>query len=161
MDLLIRAAAKDDWDSIWPIFRAVVGGGDTFSFSPDIEEEKARQIWTESATAYVSVLSGEVVGSFFLRPNQSGLGDHVANAGYMVDPRFRGRGIAREMGLFSIQEAARLGYSAMQFNFVVSTNTVAVKLWQELGFRIVGTVPKAFRHRQLGLTDVYVMYREI
>jgi len=93
--------------------------------------------------------------------NQRGLGSHVANASFMVDPSCSGRGIGRQMGEHCLEEARRLGYLAMQFNFVVSTNGAAVALWQKLGFAIVGTVPKAFRHSTLGYVDTYVMYRSL
>ncbi|MBX3290243.1 MAG: GNAT family N-acetyltransferase [Acidobacteria bacterium] len=103
----------------------------------------------------------KVVGTFWLKPNQPGLGDHVCNAAYMVSPEAHGKGIGRKMGEFSFDEARRLGFTAMQFNFVVASNTAAVRLWQSLGLRIIGTVPNAFRHRQNGPTDAYIMYREL
>jgi ribosomal protein S18 acetylase RimI-like enzyme len=101
------------------------------------------------------------VGTYILRPNRPGLGSHVSNASFMVCPSARGLGVGRAMGEHCLEEARRLGYRAMQFNFVVSTNEAAVKLWQRLGFTIVGTLPGAFRHRTLGFVDAYVMFRTL
>ena len=102
---------------------------------------------------------GKIIGSYILRKNRPGLGDHVANAGFMVDPSARGLGVGRAMGEHCLNEARRLGFRAMQFNFVVSTNESAVHLWKELGFEIVGTLPGAFRHATKGYVDAYVMFR--
>jgi ribosomal protein S18 acetylase RimI-like enzyme len=102
-----------------------------------------------------------IVGTYILRPNQSGPGSHVANAAFMVAPDARGMGIGRKMGEHSLSEARRIGFRAMQFNFVVSTNASAIRLWQQLGFKIIGTLPGAFRHPEKGYVDVYVMYRSL
>lgn len=104
---------------------------------------------------------GRVVGTYVLKPNQPALGSHVANASFMVSPVARGSGVGRSMGEHSLAEARRLGFRAMQFNFVVSTNEAAVRLWQRLGFGIVGTLPGAFRHARLGFVDAYVMFQEL
>jgi ribosomal protein S18 acetylase RimI-like enzyme len=109
----------------------------------------------------VAESGGRVVGTYLLRPNRPGLGSHVANAAFMVSPSARGLGVGRAMGEHCLAEARRLGYRAMQFNFVVSTNEAAVKLWQRLGFRIAGTLPGAFRHRTRGFVDAYVMFRTL
>jgi RimJ/RimL family protein N-acetyltransferase len=118
-------------------------------------------MWTAPPTrAFVAVRDdGAVVGSYMLRPNQPGLGDHVANAGYIVAPSARGQGVARSMCEHSLKTAAEAGFSAMQFNFVVATNASAVHLWTSLGFETVGRLPGAFRHATLGLVDVLIMYR--
>ena len=108
---------------------------------------------------YVAEQTGKIAGSYLLKPNQPGLGNHVANASFMVDPVARGSGVGRAMGEHCLGEARRLGYRAMQFNFVISTNESAVHLWQTLGFRIVGTLPGVFRHATKGLVDAYVMFR--
>ena len=110
---------------------------------------------------YVAEEEGKIIGSYILRANRPGLGNHVANAGFMVDPTARRSGIGRAMGEHALNEARRLGYRAMQFNFVISTNESAVRLWQRLGFRIVGTLPDAFRHSKKGLVDAYVMFRSL
>lgn len=150
----------DQFDLVWPIYRAVVEPGDTYSYAPDTTFEQARAMWlTPPARTFAAREAGQVVGAYILRPNQPGLGSHVANAGYMVAPQARGRGIASALCEHSMATARAANFKAMQFNFVVASNTVAVRLWQKHGFEIVGTVPKAFAHKQLGLVDVYVMHR--
>jgi GNAT superfamily N-acetyltransferase len=111
--------------------------------------------------AYVAEDAGPIVGTYVLKANQVGLGSHVANAGFMVSPAARGVGVGRAMGEHSLAEARRLGYHAMQFNFVVSTNQTAIRLWERLGFRVVGTLPGAFRHRTQGFVDALVMFRSL
>jgi len=156
----IREIGADEFDLVWPIFRDVVAAGDTYSYAPDTGFEEARAMWTGAPTrCFAASIDGKSVGCYMLRPNQPGLGSHVANAGYMVAAHARGRGLAGKLCEHSLTTARAAGFLAMQFNFVVSTNEVAVKLWQKHGFRIVGTVPKGFRHAQLGLVDTYVMHR--
>jgi GNAT superfamily N-acetyltransferase len=156
----IREAGPTDWPWIWEIFRVVVGAGDTYSFAPDTTEEEARRLWvTPPARAYVAAVGGVIAGTYTMRPNQPGLGAHVANAGFMVAPGKSGRGVGRAMGQHAIEQARLQGYGAMQFNFVVSTNERAVHLWQSLGFTIVGTVPGAFRHSEKGLVAIHIMHR--
>lgn len=158
--LVIRLAQDADFDGIWEIFHAVVSKGDTYTYDPETTQEGARTLWMAPGIAtYVALLDGEVVGTYILKANQPGLGSHVANAGYMVHPERAGRGIGRALCAHSLDEARRAGFLAMQFNAVVSTNEAAVALWQKMGFDIVGTVPKAFRHRQPGLVDLYIMHR--
>jgi L-amino acid N-acyltransferase YncA len=158
--LVVRRARDDDWGAIWPIFAAVVARGDTYAYPPDIAEPDARRLWlAPGAATYVAEADGAVVGTYVLKPNQPGLGDHVANAGYMVAADARGRGVGAAMCEHSLGEARAAGYRAMQFNFVVSTNERAVALWRRMGFAVVGTVPRAFRHREQGEVDVYVMHR--
>lgn len=160
-DIEIRPAADADFDAMWNIFRAHVAAGETWPFTPDIEREAGYQYWLGSgASTFVAVLGAvRVLGMYKLGPNQAGRGAHVANASYMVSPAAQGVGVGRLMGEHSLAEARRQGYLAMQFNYVVSTNTAAVKLWKKLGFSIVGTLPKAFRHTRLGYVDAYVMYQ--
>lgn len=145
---------------LWPTFKAIVAAGDTYAYPPDITEDDARALWTTPpARCFVLRHEGQVVGGYMLRPNQPGLGDHVANAGYMVAPEWRSRGFAGQMCEHSIATARAAGFKAMQFNFVVSTNEGAVRLWQKHGFAIVGRVPQAFRHASLGLVDIVIMHR--
>jgi L-amino acid N-acyltransferase YncA len=159
---MIRPASREDDSAIWEIFRAVIQPGDTYVFDPDMPREAALAYWFQSgAHTYVLEEAGRVIGTYLIKPNQPDLGSHVANAGFMVAPDSRGLGAGRRMGEHCLEEAARLGFRAMQFNFVVSTNTAAVRLWQALGFEIVGTLPGAFRHRTLGYVDAYVMYRNL
>jgi GNAT superfamily N-acetyltransferase len=158
----IRSAIASDWPAIWKIFRSVVQRGDTYAFSPELDEKSALKIWfAAGAQVFVAEVERRLVGTFFVRPNQPGLGSHVANAGFMVDPALHGAGIGRAMGEYALAWAKQEGYQAMQFNFVVSTNTGAVALWKKLGFVIIGTIPRGFHHAHLGYVDVYVMHREL
>ena len=160
--LNIRAAIEPDRDAIWEIFHAVVASGDTYAFDPRISREDALAYWfREDTHTYVAAQDRHVVGTYILRPNQPGSGSHVANAAFMVAPTARGEGIGRAMSEHCLSEARRLGFRAMQFNFVVSTNESAIRLWQQLGFKIVGTLPGAFRHPEKGYVDVYVMFRSL
>ncbi|MCB0280576.1 MAG: GNAT family N-acetyltransferase [Calditrichaeota bacterium] len=161
-EIVIKRAELSDFELIWPLFREIIQSGDTYAYDPDISFENARSIWINSSThTYICLRDNQLLGTFFIKANQSGLGDHIANAGYMVSANARNQGIGRQMAEFSFEEAKRLGFQAMQFNFVVSTNFAAIELWKKLGFRIIGTIPNGFRHRQLGLVDCYVMYREL
>lgn len=156
----IRKAKGSDFEDIWDIFHQVVKRGDTFAFDPKASKEDCRILWVSPPVhTFVAESQNKILGTYMLRKNQPGLGEHVANAAYMVHPVARGQGIGKAMGSHSIRQARKLGFSAIQFNFVVSTNLVAIQLWLKLGFKIVGTVPKAFHHTNLGLVDVYVMHR--
>src|SRR2546423_7216683 len=167
----IRPATDSDRDAVWKIFHATIAPGDAFVYDPNTPREEAMAYWFANGTrTYIAELAagrvrptggqeGRIVGSYILRPNRPGLGNHVSNAGFMVDPTARGLGVGRAMGEHALNEARRLGYRAMQFHFVISTNESAVHLWQALGFKIVGTLPGAFRHARKGLVDAYVMFR--
>ena len=159
--MLIRPAHPSDFPAMWPIFQAVVTSGSTYVFAPDTGHDDALAYWFgPGAVSYVAEDdAGRIVGMYKLIANQRDLEAHVANASFMISPAYAGRGAGRQLGLHCLREAARAGYLAMQFNFVVSTNTAAVALWQKLGFAIVGTLPKAFRHQSLGYVDAYVMHR--
>lgn len=159
---MIRPATRADDDAIWDIFHAVVSSGDTYTFDPATPRDKALAYWFAPGThTYVAESDGRVTGTYILKANMPGLGSHVANAAFMVSPASRGAGIGRQMGEHCLSEARRLGFQAMQFNFVVSTNHFAVRLWKQLGFRIVGTLPGAFRHSREGFVDAYVMFRPL
>jgi ribosomal protein S18 acetylase RimI-like enzyme len=160
--LRIRRATGKDRKAIWQIFHAVVAGGETYVFDPQISRRRALAYWLDPKThCYVALSDQRIVGTYILKANQPGLGSHVANAGFMVSPSAQGHGVGRAMAEHCLDEATRLGYRAMQFNFVVSTNTAAIRLWKNLGFKIVGTLPGAFRHAQRGFVDVHVMYRQL
>jgi L-amino acid N-acyltransferase YncA len=160
--LNIRPAKDPDRDTIWEIFREVIAAGDTYPIDSEMSREDAFAYWFQTdASAFVAEKDGHIVGIYTLHSNQSAGGAHVANAAFMVPAVARGQGIGRAMGEHCLREARRLGFRAMQFNFVVSTNESAVKLWQNLGMRIVGTLPGAFRHPQKGYVDVYVMFRSL
>jgi L-amino acid N-acyltransferase YncA len=160
MEMRIRRATDSDRDAIWEIFREVVAAGETYPLDPNISRVDALAYWFQrNAHVYVAENDGEMVGSYTLHANQAGDGSHVANAGFIVAKDARGQKIGRAMGEHCLKEARRLGFRAMQFNFVISTNKSAVKLWQDLGMKIVGTLPGAFRHPTRGYVDVYVMYQ--
>ena len=162
MQLQIREIAGAEFGLLWPIFHEIVAAGETYSYAPDMSFEEALALWTTGGSrCFIAEDDGTCVGGYMLHANQPGLGNHVANAGYMVAPVARGRGIAGALCEHSIDQARRVGFLAMQFNYVIAANEVAVRLWKKHGFEIVGRVPKAFRHARLGLVDVYVMYREL
>ena len=158
--MTIRPAQPADHEAMGTIFQAVVATGTTYTFAPDTSRDDGLAYFVGPGIAsWVLEDEGRVVGMYKLIPNRGGLGSHVANASFMVDPRSAGRGVGKLMCRHCLREARRAGFLAMQFNFVVSTNTPAVMLWKSLGFQIVGTLPKAFNHRERGLVDAYVMYR--
>ena len=170
-DIQIRPATEADFDAMWAIFQTHVAAGETWAHSCATSREEGRDYWfAPGATAFVAVQAQgpergqergqeRVHGMYKLQPNQAGRGGHVANAAYMVGANAQGAGIGRLLGEHSIGEARRQGYLAMQFNYVVSTNSAAIHLWKRLGFAIVGTLPKAYRHRRFGYVDAYVMYQ--
>jgi ribosomal protein S18 acetylase RimI-like enzyme len=158
----IRSATPADWPQVWTLFQSVAQSGDVFAYDESTTEEVARKLWFDPpAVCFVAEIDGEFAGTYYVRPNQPGRGDHVANAGYMVAPDFRGRGLSVAMCEHSLETARSLGFAAMQFNFVVSTNTIAVRAWEKCGFAIVGRLPGAFRHKELGTVDALVMYRAL
>jgi L-amino acid N-acyltransferase YncA len=160
--LEIRAATEADHDAIWDIFHAILAKGDTYAFEPEMSRQEALAYWVRADTrTYVAENDGRVVGTYILKPNQAAAGSHVANAAFMVASAARGLQVGRKMGEHCLAEARRLGFRAMQFNFVVSTNTAAIHLWHRLGFKITGTLPGAFRHPEKGYVDVYVMFRSL
>ncbi|MGB7861676.1 MAG: GNAT family N-acetyltransferase [Acidimicrobiia bacterium] len=157
-----RGARIEDWPSIFRIFSAVTSSGDTYPYLPNTSEEDAHRIWmSPQNSVYVACVDDVVIGTSYVRPNMVGLGDHVANAGWMIDPEYQGRGVGRPFAEYVLAEARRVDFVAMQFNAVVATNTNALALWQKLGFEIVGTIPDAYRHAEHGLTAVHVMYRQL
>src|SRR5437016_1887694 len=160
--LVIRKAEDKDWPAVWKIIKAVITGGDTYVYPPDSPEGDMLEYWlSPDKHTYVADLEGGIVATFWLKANQPGLGSHVANAAYMVSPDAAGRGIGKQIALWSLDEARRLGFTAMQFNFVVKSNVVAIRLWQKIGFEIIGEIPNAFDHAQNGLTNAYIMYRKL
>lgn len=160
--LTIRPARSDDHDAIWAILEPVIRAGDTYPLPRDLGREDALAYWlADEHDVFVAEEGDAVLGTYYLRANQRGGGAHVANCGYMTAPETRGRGVASAMCGHSLERARQRGFKAMQFNFVVSSNERAVRLWQRNGFQIVGTLPKVFRHPERGYTDAYVMYREL
>ena len=181
----IRTATETDRDAIWNIIHETNAAGDTYAFDPKMSREEALAYWFGPGThAYVAEVDAEsvgepdsfpgtatpspivernpvIVGTYILRPNQSGGGSHVANAAFMVASDEQGSGVGRKMAEHCLSEARRMGFRTMQFNFVVSTNAPAIHLWKQLGFKIAGTLPGAFHHPEKGYVDIYVMYRSL
>jgi ribosomal protein S18 acetylase RimI-like enzyme len=159
----IRRYQEADWPALWPILQATFSAGETYAFDPHSSEDEIHRVWIAlpSAAFVACTDDGEMLGTYFIKPNQPGLGSHVCNCGYVVAASAQGQGVAAAMCVHSQDEARRMGFLAMQFNLVVSSNTRAVKLWQRLGFATVGTLPKAFRHPTLGFVDAYVMFKQL
>lgn len=156
----IRQASTDDFEAIWPIFRSIVQAGETYGFDPMTSKEQAFDLWmSQPAQTFVASNEDEVLGSYYITRNHDGPGAHVCNCGYMVSPSARGQGLATLMCEHSQQHALTLGYKAMQFNFVASSNSGAVRLWEKLEFKKVGTLPAAFNHPSQGLVDAYIFYK--
>ncbi len=149
-----------DDDAIWAIMEPVIRDGATYPLDPGLGREDGLAYWfAPGKQVFVAVEDGQVLGTYYLNANSTGLADHVANGGYMTHPDARGRGIASAMARDSFARAKAAGYHAMQFNLVIASNEQAVRLWQKLGLQVVGRLPQAFRHKRLGLTDALVMYR--
>lgn len=159
---MIRLATNTDWPGIWPILREAFATGDTYPFPPDIAEDDARRAWMEIPQAtYVAEDDGVILGTYYLKPNQPGLGAHICNAGYIVASMARKRGLGRTLCAHSLDEARTLGFRGMQFNLVVATNEGAVRLWKDMGFAVIGTVPGAFNHREHGYVDALILYQDL
>jgi ribosomal protein S18 acetylase RimI-like enzyme len=158
--LTLRPMTREDFAAFWPICRSVVTARETYSYDPDLTEEAARAIWMDqSLCAWVAERDGVLVGSYFLKANAAGPGNHVANCGYMVSEAARGLGVASRMCEHSQEIARERGFLAMQFNSVVEKNEAAVAVWRKMGFEIVGRVPRAYRHARVGFVDLLVMYK--
>lgn len=160
--MAIRLALPGDYDSVWAILEPMIRRGDTYTLPRVMSREQALDFWfAPEKETFVFEGAGAILGTYFLRANQHGGGSHVANCGYVTATGAEGRGIARAMCLHSLQHAKQRGFRAMQFNFVVSTNERAVKLWRGLGFEIVGRLPGAFQHPEHGFVDALVMYKPL
>ena len=160
--MFIRFACPTDASAIAALILPVIRAAETYALDPTMSEKAALTYWFgEDKTVFVAEEDGAILGTYFLRANQAGGGDHVANAGYMTSPAARGRGVARAMALHSFDQARAQGFAAMQFNFVVGSNEAAVHLWTSLGFATVGRVPGAFRPPRLGAVDALVMHRPL
>ena len=158
----IRIATENDFESIWPIFREVVSAGDTYAYERDTSKEDALRIWLRVPNrTYVVEEQNEILGTYYIKTNQAGPGDHVCNCGYMVSSRARGKGLATAMCEHSQKTAVEMGYKAMQFNFVAASNKGAIGLWHKLGFDTVGRLPNAFNHPGEGYVDALVMFKTL
>ena len=161
--MFIRTAADSDWPRIFPFFSAIVAAGRTYAYPPDLSSDQARALWMEPPPGHtvVAVEDGTVLGSARMGPNRPGRGAHVATGSFMVDPEHGGRGVGRALGSYLLDWARAGGYRSIQFNAVVETNLAAVHLWQQLGFRILTTVPEAFDDAEAGLVGLHVMFQSL
>jgi ribosomal protein S18 acetylase RimI-like enzyme len=158
----IRKAEPADFDVIWPLLRDVFRAGQTYAVDPAISRDAAFAYWMQTPQAtFVALADDQVIGTYYLRPNQPGFGGHICNCGYITAAAARGQGVAEQMCRHSLDAARAFGYRAMQFNFVLASNTGALRLWARLGFAIVGTIPDAYDHPDHGLVAAHVMYQAL
>ena len=159
----IRDYIESDWPFVWRILQEVVTAGETYTYDPEWSAEQAREVWVEAPPGHTVVAcdGSRVLGTAKMGPNRPGPGAHVATASFMVAAAARGRGVGRALGEYALSWAKAEGFAAMQFNAVVESNQAAVRLWQELGFQIIGTVPEAFAHPTFGRVGLHIMYRRL
>ncbi|WP_231870384.1 MULTISPECIES: GNAT family N-acetyltransferase [unclassified Marinomonas] len=151
---------ENDFKMFWPTFETTILAEQTYAFDSQMGYEEALQLWLNfPLKTYIFEEDGVILGSYYIKANAMGPSSHISNCGYMVSETARGKGIARKMCEHSQMVAKEIGFTAMQFNSVVSTNKIAIKLWQALGFDIIGTIPKAYKHKELGLVDAYIMHK--
>jgi ribosomal protein S18 acetylase RimI-like enzyme len=159
---MIRQMTFDDFTSFWPTFSAVLQAQETYAFDPQWSLDQAFEVWCKTPQkTFAFIDGGDVLGSYYIKPNAAGPSKHICNCGYMVAATARGKGLARTMCEHSQAQAVEMGFTAMQFNSVVSTNTVAVRLWQSMGFEVIGTIPNAYQHGTLGFVDSHIMYKAL
>ncbi|MCG3267287.1 GNAT family N-acetyltransferase [Yoonia sp. I 8.24] len=159
--ITLRRATCDDWGAIWPLLRDVFRAGATYAVDPHITEDAARSYWMGAAATYVAETAEGIVGTYYIKTNQPGGGAHICNCGYIVGEAARGQGLARKMCAHSQDAARDMGYTAMQFNFVLDSNTYALKLWRDMGFATLGTIPDAFAHPDKGMVAAHIMYKSL
>lgn len=160
--MTIRPATIADYDAIWALLQPVFVAGDTYAVDPAISKTDALTYWmTTPEATYVVEQAGQIVGTYYIKANQPGGGAHICNCGYVVSPGARGQGLAAQMCVASQAQARELGYLAMQFNFVLSSNAGAVRLWQKLGFATIGTIPHAFLHPSGVMVDAFIMHKSL
>lgn len=159
----IREFVQQDWLGTWRIIKPVLRAGESYAYSPDITAQSAKEIWINAPVAsYVaSDEAGNILGTYYIKPNQPALGSHVCNCGYIVAAEAQGKGMASKMCVHSQQQAIELGFSAMQYNLVATSNEAAIHVWKKHGFDVIGTLPLAFNHARLGLIDALVMYKQL
>lgn len=157
---MIRRVDPQDFEDVWSVLKPSFRAGDTYTIDPNVSQSDALDYWVFSGkTAFLAGVSGVPLGTYYIRPNQGGNGNHVCNCGFVTAPQARGQGVARAMLQHALETACEIGYFAMQFNFVVKTNTRAIDIWKRAGFEVVGQLPKAFRHPHKGNTDALIMYK--
>ena len=155
----IRPYQAGDWPALWTMLRPVFEAGETYAYAPDISEPEAHKVWIDAPAATYVVEDEALLGTYYIKPNQPGLGDHVCNCGYVTAEAARGRGVASALCEHSQDVARAMGFHAMQYNLVAASNEGALRLWRRHGFESIGVLPQAFRHKLLGLTDAHVMYK--
>jgi len=159
---MIRNALPEDFAQMLPVFREVIAGGDTYAFDTDTTDEEAFAYWFgKGVKSFVYEENGRILGFYKIIANQRGRGSHVANASFMVSSQARHRGLGKKLGEDCLMRAKEMGFRAMQFNFVISTNEPAVRLWKSLGFREIGRIPQGFRHKELDYVDALILFREL
>jgi ribosomal protein S18 acetylase RimI-like enzyme len=160
--MIIRPVVLADYEAIWEILEPVIRAGESYALARDMPKAEALAYWiAPDRETFVAERESEILGTYFLRPNQAGGGSHIANCGYVTHAQACGQGIARQMCEHSLRHALRQSYRAMQFNFVLASNSRAVGLWQSLGFETIGRIPDAFRHPGLGFVDALIMFRPL
>lgn len=158
----IRLAEKSDRPAIWQILEPIIRAGETYPLPRDMKDKAALAYWLSSLhMTFVAETDGQIIGTYYLRPNNSGGGAHIANCGFMVAEAAQGKGVARTMCVHALETAQEIGYRGMQFNFVIANNARAVGLWQSLGFEIVGKLPAVFDHPREGYVDALVMFKKL
>jgi len=156
----IRRTTEEDFEKIWPTIHDVFKAEETYAFNPKLDQKSAYHIWVSSSqVSYVAVEEGNILGTYYLKAHSEGPGNHVCNCGYIVSPEARGKGVATKLCIHSQEIALGLGFKSMIFTSVVSSNKPAIYLWRKLGYDVVGVIPRAFHHKQLGYVDTYVMYK--
>ncbi len=157
---MIRAMTSEDFERFWGTFSQIVQAQETYALDAEVSYQHAFELWwARPLKTFIFESQGDVRGSYYLKANGEGPSGHICNCGYMVKAAFQGQGIAKRLCEHSQVIAKELGFKAMQFNSVVSTNVAAVHLWKTLGYQIIGTIPKGYQHRQLGYVDCYVMHK--
>ena len=160
--LSARIATHEDEEALWGILEPIIREGGTYVFSLDKTKESMMGYWMGAdKTTFVVERGEQFVGTFYLKANQEGLGDHICNAGFVVAPAAEGQGLGRWMGEFAQAEAKSYGFLAMQFNFVIKSNQRAVQLWKSLGFSVIGEIPEAYRHPNLGLVSALIFHKKL
>lgn len=163
MDFIVVEQKEEDWPEVWSVLEPAFRAGDSYPLPRDVTEASAKRYWIklDGCNAVARDAAGEVIGVYYLRPDQGGPGDHICNAGYVVAEAARGRGLATALCRQSQEQARAMGFRGMKFNLVVSTNAAAIKAWKRAGMEIIGTVPEAFRHPTRGTVDAHIMFKAL
>ncbi len=163
MPLQIDQQQEKDWPEVWAVLEPAFRAGESYPLPLDVSESDAKEYWIkkDGFNAVARNEAGELVGIYYLRPDQGGPGSHICNAGYVIAEQARRKGYAVELCLQSQDQARAMGFKGMKYNLVVASNKGALKAWKKAGMEIIGTVPGAFRHPRLGLTDAYILFKSL